>query len=140
MHSTYGHPGVAWAHLLIKGRYGWPTVAQDVREYVLSCGCRRKKRARSERVAMMPARLLRPWDMLEMDLQDMKQVSSAGNRYLLIVVDRASRFLFAYPLESKDSVGVARKFLELILTFGVPLSIRSDAGGEFTAKVVAHLC
>ena len=59
---------------------------------------------------------------------------------MLVVVDRASRFVFAYPLESKDSVGVARKLLELLLTFGVPLSIRSDAGGEFTAKVVAHLC
>ena len=56
----------------------------------------------------MPARLLWPWEVLEMDLQDMKQVSSADNRYMLVVVDRASRFEFAYPLESKDSVGVAR--------------------------------
>ena len=140
VHSTYGHPGVARTLLLVKGKYAWPTVAQDVREYVLSCGCRRRKRARSQRVAMMPSRLLWPWEVLEMDLQDMKQVSSAGNRYLLVVVDRASRFVFAYPLESKDSVGVARKLMELLLTFGVPLSIRSDAGGEFTAKVVAHLC
>ena len=62
-----------------------------------------------------------------------------GNRYML-VVDRASRFVFAYPLESKDSVGVARKLLELLLPFGVPLPIKSDAWGEFTAKVVAHLC
>ena len=89
---------------------------------------------------MMPARLLWPWKMLEMDLHDMKQVSSAENRYILLVVDRANRFVFAYALQSKDSVGVARKLLELLLTFGVPLSIRSDAGGEFTAKVVAHLC
>ena len=70
---------------------------------------------------------------------DMKQVSSAGNRYLLIVVDRASRFLLAYP-EYKDSAGVVRHLLEPSLTFGVPLPIRSDAWGEFTAKVVAHLC
>ena len=89
---------------------------------------------------MMPARLLWPCEVLEMDLQDMKQVSSAGNRYMLVVVDRVRRLVFAYPLESKDSVGVARKLLELLLAFGVPLSIRSDAGGEFTAKVVAHLC
>ena len=41
--STYGHPGVARTLLLNKGEYGWPTVAQDVREYVLSCVCRRRK-------------------------------------------------------------------------------------------------
>ena len=75
-----------------------------------------------------------------MYLQDMKHIYSAGNRYMLIVVDRDSRFLFAYPLVSKDSAGVTRKLLELLLTFGVPMSIRSDEGGEFTAKVLAHLC
>ena len=31
---------------------------------------------------MMPGRLLWPWKALEMDLQDMKKVSTADNRYL----------------------------------------------------------
>ena len=91
-------------------------------------------------MAMVPARLLWPWEVLEMDLQDMKQVSSTGTRHRLVVVDRASRFLFAYPLEPKDSVGVARKLLEMLLTFEVPLPITTDAEGEFTGKVVTHLC
>lgn len=30
--------------------------------------------------------------------------------------------------------------MELMLTFGLPLSIRSDAEGEFTAQVAQHLC
>ena len=64
-----------------------------------------------------------------MNLQDMKKAFSAGNRYMLVVVDRAIRNLFAYPLGSKDCVGVARKLLELMLTFGVTMSIMSDAGG-----------
>ena len=85
VHSTYGHPGVAQTLLLVKGKYRWPTVAQDVRDYVLSCGCMRRKRARSLRVAMMPARLLWPWEIREMDLQDLKQVSSAENRYMVVV-------------------------------------------------------
>ena len=86
---------------------------------------------------MMPARFLLPWEVLEMDIQDLKQESQDGNRYLSVVVDRASEFLFAYPLPSKDAVGVSRKLLQLLLTFGVPLSIRSDAGGEFTAQVLS---
>ena len=44
-----------------------------------------------------------------------------------------------YPLGSKDSVGLARKISELMLTFGMPMSTRSDEGGELTAKVVPHL-
>lgn len=38
--------------------------------------------------------------------------------------------MFAYPLQSKDSIGVAWKLLELLLTFGVRMSIRTDVGGS----------
>ena len=35
---------------------------------------------------------------------------------------------------------VSRKLMDLVLTFNVPQSIRSDVGGKFTAQVVSHLC
>ena len=63
-----------------------------------------------------------------------------GNGYLLLVVDKASRFLFEYPLPSIEAQGVARLLLDLCLTFGVPSFIRTDGGREFTATVVEHLC
>ena len=66
--------------------------------------------------------------------------SDKGNRYLLVVVDRASEFLTAFPLPMKEAVGVNRKLLSLFLTFGLPLSIRCDPGGEFVADVMEHLC
>ena len=75
-----------------------------------------------------------------MDIQDFHQVSSNGNRYMRVVVDRASTFLFEYPLASKGALEVSRKLMELILTSGVPQSIKSDGGEEFTAKEVGHLC
>ena len=75
---------------------------------------------------MMPARLPQPWGVLEMDIQDMKVTSDQGNRYLLIVVDRAAKFLTAFPLPTEEAVGVSRKLLSLLLTFGLPLSIRCD--------------
>lgn len=59
---------------------------------------------------------------------------------MYVVVDIASRFLFSYLLQSKASVGVTRKLLGLPLTFGIPMIIGHVAVGEFTAKVVAHVC
>ena len=70
----------------------------------------------------------------------MKVTSDKGNRYLLGVVDRASKFLTAFPLPTKEAVGVSRKLLSLLLTFGLPLSIWCDLGGEFVADVMEHLC
>lgn len=133
VHSTYGHPGEVRTLLLVKGRYRRSIVAQNIREYVLSCGYRPRKRARSQRVARRPG-------CCGARLQGMKQISSAGNSGLLDVVDRASKFVFAYPLESKGSVSVARKLLASFVIYGGTLSTGSDAGGEFTAKVVAHWC
>ena len=75
-----------------------------------------------------------------MDILDMKVVSNTGNRYLLVVVDRATKFLSASPLPTKESVGVSKKLLELNLIFGLPLSIRCDPGTEFTSEVMGHLC
>ena len=66
--------------------------------------------------------------------------SEAGNKHLFVIVDRASKFLFAYPLPNKTAENVAKKLLELLQTFGIPLSLRSDPGTEFTAEVVQHLC
>ena len=66
--------------------------------------------------------------------------SEAGNKHLLVIVDRASKFLFAYPLPNKTANNVAKKLLKLLLTFGIPLSLRSDPGAEFAAEVVHHLC
>ena len=66
--------------------------------------------------------------------------SEARNKHLLVVVDRASKFLFAYPLPNKTAENVAKTLLELLLAYGIPLSLRSDPGREFTAEVVHHLC
>ena len=139
-HGTFGHPGRARTTLIIADKYHWPSLKQDVRHFVESCRCRMKKRQWSTQLRMLPARFLRAWEVLEMDILDMKVVSSKGNRYLLVVVDRASKFLFAFALPTKETVGVSRKLLELILIFGLPLSIRCDPGRENTSEIMEHLC
>ena len=107
---------------------------------MLSCGCQRLKRSTSQRDAMLPARFLKPWEVLEMDIHDMGARSEGGNKHLLVIVDRVSKFLFDYPLPNKTAENVTKKLLELLLTFGIPLSLRSDPGTEFTAEVVQPLC
>ena len=60
-----------------------------------------EEEAKEQSVNGRGARFLRPWEILEVDIQYLKQESQDGNRYLLVVVDRASKLLFAYPLPSK---------------------------------------
>lgn len=71
VHGTFGHPGVARTEILIERKYR-PTLKDDTREYVLSCKHRRRKRPWNKQIAMLPAGLLHPWEVLEMNLQHMK--------------------------------------------------------------------
>ena len=50
---------------MISRRYCGLTLIRDVRDYVLSCACRRRKRSASQRVAILTARFLRPGEVLE---------------------------------------------------------------------------
>ena len=75
-----------------------------------------------------------------MDIHDMGARSEAGNKHLFVIVDKASKFLITYPLPNKTAENVAKKLLELLLIYGIPLSLRSDPGTEFIAEVVQHLC
>ena len=69
-----------------------------------------------------------------MDIQDMGQRTERGNRYLL-----ASKILFGFLFPTKEAMGVAEVVLDVVLTFSLPLSLRSDPSTEFTAEVVKHL-
>ena len=140
VHTMHGHAGIGATLSLLRDHFHWPTMTRDTRQYVLSCSCRRRKRPQSRRVAMMPGRPLEPWDELQIDILKIDTPSLTGNNYILLVVDRASKFPFGFPLETKQAVGVARVLVELCLTFGVPRTIRCDGGSEFGAEVVKHLC
>ena len=98
VHCQHGHPGVGRTLSLLRDRFHWSGMCRDARDYVLSCGCQRRKRSRSQRIPMLPARYLEPWEVLGIDLQRILNTSEAGNEYLLWVIDKPSRFLFAYPL------------------------------------------
>ena len=65
----------------------------------------------------------------------------SGFRYILSVVDSATRYLWLVPLRVKTADAVATAlFEEVIVRTSVPTSILSDRGGEFTGEVVQRVC
>ena len=53
---------------------------------------------------------------------------------MLLEVNRASNFTFAYPMVTMGAKGVARQILDLILMFSVSIMIGNDPRTEIMAE------
>lgn len=105
VHTTHGHPRIAMPTALGTAKLLWPSMKQDVRGYVLSCGCRRRKRSTIRRIVMLPVRFIWPCGVLDMVIHDVGRWSEAGSKYLLVVVDKAAKLVFVYPLSTQTPKG-----------------------------------
>ena len=82
-------------------------------------------------------------DQFDADLADMKDaVYSDANKkvkYLLVVIDIFSRFLWIKPLRDKEAKTVVKAFSEIFASSKrKPRRIRTDRGKEFTSEVTKN--
>ena len=78
-----------------------------------------------------------PNEQWQIDLIDMSSLSryNSGFRYILIVIDVYSRYVWARKLKTKNAMDVLKKFESVVVDNNniLPRSIHSDKGGEFAA-------
>uniref|UniRef100_A0A3B3DGY8 Gypsy retrotransposon integrase-like protein 1 n=1 Tax=Oryzias melastigma TaxID=30732 RepID=A0A3B3DGY8_ORYME len=140
----YCHPGVRRTLSVVQQRFWWPTLRQDVKDYVAACPeCMQSKTERRH-----PAGLLhplpvpkRPWSHISMDFVT-GLPSSAGNTTILTVVDRFSKMAHFIPLPKLPS---AKEMAEILVQHifrlhGFPRDIVSDRGPQFIARFWAEFC
>ena len=64
-----------------------------------------------------------------------------GHTYLLTMRDRFSRWPEAIPIQNIETQTVARAFIKnWVARFGVPLSMTSDRGAQFTSDLWSAMC
>jgi ribonuclease HI/transposase InsO family protein len=124
----------------------WPTAVADATRIVRSCGgCQFYMRQMH-----LPAQALQTipitWSFAVwgLDLVGPLQKAPGGFTHLLIAIDKFSKWIEFRPLTSIGSEQAVAFFTNIIHRFGVPNSIITDNGTQFTGKkfldlaVVAH--
>ena len=72
------------------------------------------------------------WSIDLADMIDYKTSNNKGYRYIFIVIDNFSKYLWAIPLKNKYSQTIANEFSNILTTSKrKPLKIESDRGSEF---------
>ena len=141
LHSV-GHPGVRAMRRLISARFVWAGMAKAVAAWCHAClQCQRSKVHRH--VHLQPAAIpvpTRRFAHIHVDLVGPLPLSQ-GCSYLLTVVDRTTCWPEAFPLSSTSSATVSTAlFMGWVTRFGVPATLTSDRGAQFTSSLWAGLC
>ena len=126
-----------WAH------FYWPGLQSDVRRYCASCDpCQRTtpKGKVGKVPVVMPPLIDTCFRRIAVDLiGPLQPVTERGNRYILTIVDLATRYPEAVALPRIEAERVAEALMVVFSRLGVPNEILSDNGTQFVSGVMKEV-
>jgi transposase InsO family protein len=138
-----GHLGIKKTMDRIQTHFYWPGVQGDVSRYCNSCDiCQKtvKKGSISKaKLGQMPL-IDTPFKRVAVDLVGpISPVSESGFRYILTLVDYATRYPEAIPLKSITTEAVAEALIDIFSRLGIPDEILSDLGTQFISDLMKEV-
>ncbi|KAI2648103.1 Transposon Tf2-8 polyprotein [Labeo rohita] len=134
-----GHPGSNRTLSLVRQRYWWPQLRQEVARYVQGCSvCATSSTPRKLPEGKLQPLTIpnRPWSHIGVDFATDLPLSE-GNTTILVVVDRFSKSVKLIPLKGLPTAFETAQalFLNVFRHFGLPEDIISDRGPQFISRV-----
>ena len=124
----------------IRQHFTFPGFEQAVRKYVLSCTqCQKFARINlKDRAPWVPIPIVsEPMQEWVMDFAGpFEPASSSRNKYILILVDAATKWPEAVAMTSQRTDKVADEMIKLFSRLGLPRIIRSDLGSSFKSELL----
>ena len=135
-----GHLGGERTRLRIENDFYWPDCAGDVSRFCAACSRCQKIGRKPMKVPLGEHPVIQEaFYRVAMDMIGPLPLTESGNRYILTVVDYATRYPMALALKQTDSETVAEALIEMFSQVGIPVEILSDNGPNLTSKVMAEV-
>ena len=133
-----GHVGAKKTTDRILSSFHWPGLGADVRRFCRSCDvCQRAVKKGSVGKAPLGKMPLidRPFQRVALDLVGPTHPpSEEGHRYILTLVDYATRYPEAAPLKTCTAETVAEALIDRYGRLGIPDEILTDLGRQFASN------
>ncbi|GFR64154.1 Gypsy retrotransposon integrase-like protein 1 [Elysia marginata] len=141
---TGAHLGIMRTKDKVLSNFYWPGVDGDVTRYCRSCDvCQRSvKKGIVPRVPLEKVPLVdTPFKRVAMDIAGpINPTSEAGHRFILTLIDYATRYAEAVPLRKIDTETVAEALVDIYSRLGVPEEVLNDQGTQFMSDCMTEVC
>uniref|UniRef100_A0A8C5PP86 Gypsy retrotransposon integrase-like protein 1 n=1 Tax=Leptobrachium leishanense TaxID=445787 RepID=A0A8C5PP86_9ANUR len=138
-----GHLGQKKTRHRLARAFFWPRLSEDTREYCRTCPvCQKTGKAGDHpKAPLHPMPIIQePFSRVAVDIiGPLPRPSATGKRYILTVVDYATRYPEAVALANIQADTVADALLRVLTRVGFPREILSDQGTQFTAELTQQL-
>ena len=133
-----GHFGRKRTLSRLRTQFDWPGIKRDVVEVRKSCPrCQKAEPGKRPRAPLQPLPVIDvPFRRIAMDIFGPLRRTKAGNKYVLVIMDYATKWPEAFPLKTADSETVARALIDVFARLGIPREILTDNGSIFTSKMM----
>ena len=133
------HPGTTKIYHDIKATYWWNGLKKDVAEFVASCLTCQQVKIEHQKPTGLLQELPLPewkWDRIAMDFVVGLPRTLKGYDSIWVIVDRLTKSAHFIPIKTTYSVAqYAQIYIQNIVSLhGVPISIISDRGTQFTSR------
>ena len=143
-HDNVGHFGKERTLSLLRVRFYWPNMAQDVEIHVKSCPrCLRFKRL-PESANLNPIEATRPVELVHIDcltIEAPKNSKSLKDVNILIVTVHFTWYAQAYVTPNQKTNTFTKTLWDkFFMHYGFPEKILLDQGRNFESKLLEELC
>ena len=139
-----GHLGIRKTKERVMSNFYWPGLEGDITRYCRSCDiCQRTtKKTALHRAPLQNIPVVDvPFKRVAIDIiGPLDPPSEAGHRYILTLIDYATRYPEAIPLKRIDTETVAEALVDIYSRLGIPEEILSDQGQQFVSNCMKEVC
>ncbi|XP_055866617.1 uncharacterized protein LOC129922855 isoform X1 [Biomphalaria glabrata] len=138
-----GHLSLRKTKSKIYKYFFWQGLDRDIKEFVRSCDICQKARVprRCDRVELGQMNVVTtPFYKVATDIIGPLEITDNKNRYILTVVDVATRWPEAIPLRNINTETVIEALTNIFCRIGLPIEILSDQGPQFTSELYKQVC
>ena len=125
---------------LLRKKFLWPSMNSDIKKWCREClPCQTSKIHKHTETGIATfAHTNERFAHIHVDVVGPLPTSN-GHRYLLTIIDRATRWPDAIPLQDASANSCATALLNWISTHGIPRNLTSDRGTSFTSRLWSEL-